>query len=198
MNARMCLPVVAMLCSVATYAQSGSTPTDWWYELDMSYSEANPDYKPFPNGEGETLHGRLGWKNWQGFVRYANAEFQPSGEVAGGTIKDWWAVGAAYRYELSSDWVVRAGVSIQELTRVINGNEDTENGHEFAVGTLWQPLESLRFGLDVGVMDVVIDDWSLHFEARYQIQKPVYLVARLRDYADFDLTYYEAGLGLAF
>ena len=189
--------VACVLASSAVWADE-SAHKQLHAELDVSYSEANPDYKPFTNGEGETLHARVMWQQWHGFVRYANAEFQPSGEVAGGTIKDWWAVGGAYEHRFSSQWSALVGASLQGLTRVTGAQEEDEDGYEVALGARWQMLDSLRLGVDVGVMDLVIDDWSLNAELRYEVSEPVYVVARLRDYADFDLTYYEAGLGLRF
>ena len=45
---------------------------------------------------------------------------------------------------------------------------------------------------------MLIDDFTMTFEAQYQFHQRVYAVARLRDYADWDFTYYEVGLGLGF
>ncbi len=186
-----------LVCVQGVYADAEEQPS-WRAEIDVSYSEANPDYKPFSNGEGVALHAVAFWHNWQVFGRLAEAEFQPSGEVAGGTMKDWWALGLGYERPITERWSVRGRSAFQGLTRKRSTTRSSEQGYEFAVGAGFSPTQAWQFYLDVGVMDVLIDDWSLSFEGRYRMSERVYLVARLRDYADFDLTYYEGGIGLRF
>lgn len=162
---------------------------------DISYSEANPDYSPFPNGDGISLYARLDYRDTAFvYLRSTDAEFQPSGPVSGGNVKDWQEIGLGYHYGLSDQWSLEASASYQEIEQA--GSDD--NGHEFQLGVGFRPIEKLDLDLSLGALDLQINDWNLDFEARYHFVERFYIVTKLRDYADWDFTYYEAGLGVSF
>lgn len=183
------IAVGAGSCSDLSSAQSLS------YQVDLSYSIANPDYSPFPNGKGLGWYGRATLdQSVFVFTRGSNARFKPSGMVSGSEIELWLEAGLGYQYTVAERWRLEGNVSYQEVTR----DNAREYGKGMQVGTHYQALKQLGFGLHLGKVDVQIDDWTLLFEADYQVAEKLYLVARLRDYADWDFTYYEAGAGLHF
>ena len=165
------------------------------YRADLAYSIANPDYSPYPNGEGLAWYGRVTLdQSVFVFTRGSNAQFKPSGMVSGAEIDRWLEAGLGYQHALSELWRLEGNVSYQEISQ----DNAKENGKGLQVGAHYQALEQLGLGLHLGKVDVQIDDWTLLFEADYQIAEHVYLVGRLRDYADWDFTYYEVGVGLNF
>jgi hypothetical protein len=169
---------------------------DFEFRADLSYSEANPDYSAFDNGEGVTWYGRVTYaQSVFAFVRRSDASFQPSGMVSGAEIDHWLETGLGYHLPISEQWAMEAIVSHQKIEQV-GGNKESGKGYQ--LGARYRPVESIGFGLDVGKVDVKIDDWTLAFEVDYQLSDHVYFVGRLRDYADWDFTYYEGGFGVRF
>ena len=185
-----------LLCSLPLIVASEMAVADeFGGRVDINYSEANPDFSPFPNGEGISVYGRLSYDSAFLFARHSNPEFRPSGDVSSADeVESWNELGLGYALDVHDNWTIEAGASWQEVEQ---GDND-ESGHEIYIGAGFQPWDSLSFDLSVGQIDVQIDDWNLDFETRYSFYENVYFVAKLRDYADWDFTYYEAGLGIGF
>ena len=189
------MKLLSTLLGFSLFLSIPALADDFGGRLDVSYSEANPDYSPFPNGEGVSLYGRLSYQDsWFTYLRYSDAEFRPSGEVQGDEVDVWQEVGLGYKYTFNELWYLEGAVSYQGVEQ---GNND-ENGHEIQLGVGLTPIDALAFELSIGQIDVQIDDWNLDFETRYYFLDGVYAVAKLRDYADWDFTYYEGGLGITF
>lgn len=160
--------------------------------MDITYSEANPDYSPFSNGKGLGLTARIEYdESLLAYVRRSNASFRPSGPVGGIKVDLWQELGLGYQYQINDMWSFEGILSYQEVEQA----NETEGGHEIQLGTKFSPFHSLNFDLNLGKLDLQIDDWNLEFETRYTVFEQTYLVAKLRDYADWDFTYYEVGLG---
>lgn len=188
----MMRPVIVSLLvclSAATLAQ------DFSGRADISYSEANPDYSPFPNGEGTSLFAKLFYLD-QVFltVRTTDSSFKPSGPVSGAEVEKWQEFGLGYRQRFNEFWALELSYLYQEIKQA----GDYESGHENQIGVVYSPLDKLDLELSLGKLDLQIDDWNLDFEARYSVFENVYLTAKLRDYADWDFTFYEAGIGVSF
>jgi len=165
------------------------------YRVDLSYSEANPDFSAFANGEGLTWYGRATYaQSVFAFVRLSNARFQPSGRVSGAEVEHWFESGLGYHFPLSGRWALEGNIAYQK----IGENGDDNSGKSYQLGLRYRPFSAVGFGLDVGRIDVKIDDWTLVFEIDYQLTDHVYFIGRLRDYADWDFTYYEGGVGFTF
>lgn len=163
--------------------------------IDLSYSEANPDYSPFSNGKGLGVYGRIEYdEKLLALYRQSDASFQPSGPVSGEEIDLWRELGLGYQHSLSEKWTLEGILSYQEIEQGSNN----ESGHEIQIGVQFQPYQVVNFDLSLGRLDLQIDDWNLDFETRYTAFENVYITAKLRDYADWDFTYYEFGLGLDF
>lgn len=163
--------------------------------VDVSYTEANPDFSPFPNGEGVSVYGRIEYdETWLASYRQTNASFQPSGPVSGDDVDIWRELGVGFHHAFNETWAVEGLVSYQQIDQ---GSND-ESGHELQLGVSLSPSRVVEFDLSVGQLDLQIDDWNLDFETRVNAYKDFYLTAKLRDYADWDFTYYELGMGIYF
>lgn len=163
--------------------------------LDASYSVANPDYSPFSNGEGVSLHGQFVYNDALLLVaRYNDASFRPSGPAAGGIVESWSELGLGYRWRWSPKWASELLVTAQR----VENTQYSESGWQVQFGARFHALERLSFAAHFGYLDVLLDDFTMTFESKYQFHERVYAVARLRDYGDWDFTYYEVGLGLSF
>jgi len=182
--------LVLMLCasqSIYAFDLSG--------HVDVSYTEANPDFSPFSNGEGVTVYGRLTVEQlFFIYGRHGNAAFKPSGPVSGAEVEGWSEAGAGLRYPLSESWSIEGMLNRQRVSR----SDQSHSGHGYKAGVAWQAMAPLGFRLYVGNVDILIEDTTLAFEVDYSILDNIYLIARLRDYADWDFTFYELGLGLRF
>lgn len=164
-------------------------------DLDASYSVANPDYSPFPNGEGVSIYGQLVYQDALLLLaRYNDASFRPSGPAAGGIVESWSELGLGYRWRWSAAWASELLLTAQR----VENTQYSESGWQVQLGARLQALEALSFAAHFGYLDVLLDDFTMTFEAKHQFHERVYAVARLRDYADWDFTYYEVGLGLRF
>jgi hypothetical protein len=186
------LALVGLCCSVGA---PRALAADFELDLDASYSVANPDFSAFESGEGVSIYGQLVYADaWMLVARYNDAAFRPSGPVAGGVVETWSEAGLGYRVGWSERW---SSEVIYTWQRVDN-TRGSESGWQIQFGARLQALDTLSFALHLGYLDVLIDDWTLNLESKFQFHPSVYAIARLRDYADWDLTYYELGLGLSF
>lgn len=166
---------------------------------DLTYTEANPDWKPYPNGEGFSVYGEL-WAELGvfGAYRYTDAELIPSGAVSGGTINDWQSLDAGYRYGWHQDWQLEARLSYQQNERDLGTRTRKESGLGYELGGAVELIDRLNLRLNIGTIDVEISDWVLRSELQFDFNDRLFAIARLRDYADWDFTYYEAGFGVKF
>ncbi len=169
------------------------------WRADVTYTEANPDFSAFSNGEGYSIYAEvLHEAGVFGALRHTDAEFQPSGPVSGGEVSTWQSVALGYRHDLDEHWLLEGRVSFQENERELSGGKDKESGHAIELGAGFKVFDPLSVRLNVGTLDLLIDDWTLRAELEYSFSENIYAIARLRDYADWDFTYYEAGLGIKF
>lgn len=168
---------------------------DFQVDLDVSYSVSNPDYFAFENGEGISIYGEASYDDsWMLVGRHNDAAFRPSGPVAGGIVESWSEIGLGYRIRWSAAWASELIISSQH----VDNTRGSESGFLVQVGARFEALDTLSLALHVGYLDVLIEDWTINIESKYQLHRHIYAVARLRDYGDWDLTYYELGLGLRF
>lgn len=184
---------VVLLCAAIIAPQAGAQ--DLQVDLDASYAAANPDYSPFETGDGVAIYGQLVYDaSFMVVARYNNASFRPSGPVAGGVVEAWAEIGLGYRWDWSAAWASELVVTSQHVDNTVG----SESGVQVQVGVSFRALEPLSFALHVGYLDLLISDWTLNLESKYHFNERIYAVTRLRDYADWDLTYYGIGLGLRF
>jgi hypothetical protein len=185
--------VFVVLCTILVAPLAAAE--NFQVDLDASYVVANPDYSPFESGEGASIQGLLVYRGSLLLVaRYNDASFRPSGPVAGGMVESWSEIGLGYRAALSTAWDSELVVTSQH----VDNTRGSESGFQVQVGARFKAREALSFALHVGYLDVLIDDWTLNLESKYRFHPHAYAVARLRDYADWDFTYYELGLGVSF
>ncbi|WP_020407268.1 hypothetical protein [Hahella ganghwensis] len=186
-NVLLCLTLILVSCNVGA--------GELIYRLDASYSEANPDYSPFENGDGLSLYAEVkGREGIFAFARHTDVNFRPSGPVSGDIVEYWNELGLGFRHPVSEHFSVLGNMSWQSLKK----GEERERGHGVQVGLRYQPFQPFGLELYVGRVDILIRDWILRAEAEYHLTQNIYLIARLRDYADWDVTYYEFGAGIAF
>ncbi|OZG75253.1 hypothetical protein BTA51_02390 [Hahella sp. CCB-MM4] len=184
-----------LYCLLLSIVGLQANATDLQYRLDVSYSEANPDYSAFENGDGASIYGEiLANDAIFAFIRRADVKFRPSGPVDGGSVEYWDELGAGFKHPISDSFFILGNMSLQYLKK----KDKNERGHGVQVGARYQPFESFGVNLYAGRIDVVIKDWTLRAEMDYRLTQHTYLVARLRDYADWDVTYYEFGAGIVF
>lgn len=166
---------------------------------DLTYTEANPDWKPYSNGEGFSVYGEL-WADLGvfGAYRYTDAELRTSGSVSGGIVNEWQSLDAGYRYGWNQDWQLEARLSYQQNERDLGTRTREESGLGYELGGAIELIDRLNLRLNLGKIDVEISDWVLRSELQFDFNDRLFAIARLRDYADWDFTYYEAGIGVKF
>lgn len=166
---------------------------------DLTYTEANPDWKPYPNGEGFSAYGEL-WADVGlfGAFRYTDAELKASGSVSGGIVNYWQSLDAGYRYGWNQDWQFEARLNYQQNERDLGTMTRKESGMGYELGGALELIDQLTLRLNLGKINVEISDWVLRSELQFDFNERLFAIARLRDYADWDCTYYEAGIGVKF
>jgi len=169
------------------------------YRIDVSYAEANPDFSAFSNGEGLSSYAEAAHDNGVfGALWHSDVSFRPSGMVSGGKIRYWQSFDVGYRHELNTRWNIEARINLQQNERKTRRVTEKETGHGYELGAAFSVLDPLHVRLNVGKLDLLIDDWYLRSEVQMDFSDRIYAIARLRDYADWDFTYYEFGLGVQF
>lgn len=166
------------------------------YSAEVAYSIANPDFSPFDDGEGISLHADVFFnEHWYAYGRYTDVTFTPSSGAFQGDITEWLELGSGYRKHYFGGKLYSEAV-LSYLQNTLDGKN--ESGYAVHAGVGYKPFKSLEFRFQTARLDLVIKDWHLLFEIQYHFLNHAFASARLRDYADWDFTYYEFGLGLKF
>jgi len=188
-----------LLLILACHSFSAHADDDIRIHTDLTYTEANPDWKPFSNGDGYSVYAEA-WHGIGAFgaFRYTDARLQPSGPVNGGFINYWQSIDVGYRYGRTRNYQLEARLSYQQNERELPTTTQTQSGLGYEIGGSVKLLERLRLRLNLSTIDIEIKDWTLRSELQFDISDRLFLIARLRDYNDWDFTYYEAGIGLRF
>ncbi|MGQ0701357.1 MAG: hypothetical protein ACT4PZ_24330 [Panacagrimonas sp.] len=160
---------------------------------ELLYANVNIDFKPFPDEYGVHIFGSVDVHPRVTIFGGSNfTEFQPSGPVLGRyrSADDWTTVGAEFALWKNASAALVAGGAYQSVKL----DEDREGGSSFHLGGRWRPHDRVRLGLNVGYLDLVVDDITLIASAAFALTRRLAWSFRVEDHSDWDFTTYETGL----
>ena len=164
-------------------------------QVSLLYTSANPDWKPFETGHGFAIAGEYDFDNGlfvQGF--YNNADFMGSGpEVGGENFTSWLeaGIGYAFKNQWGQFYTLITYESVKsELTTFDGAGAHFGYRNDFADN--WAAI------LQFGVINTDFQDYQIEAKLIYDISDNFAITLGLRDYADWDLTSYEAGISYYF
>lgn len=164
--------------------------------LETAYSEVNPDWKPYANGEGIRILGKLELPHsFYLFGSYNTATLKTSGPLsAHGKAENWRIAGAGWAFPIASFISLHGGASYQGV-RTGSGYHD---GMAVHAGFHLTPMKWAFLELDVGYLDLLVDDISLEATLGVRPTEKLAITVRIHDHSEWDFTAYEAGLRLYF
>jgi hypothetical protein len=109
-------------------------------------------------------------------------------------MDDWLVLGLGYRLPLSDRIDLTGALDYQSVE--LNGNR--RNGGGVLLGVRARPFDAWELGLQVGYFDLVRKDTQVILDVAYRLTNRVDFVGRIRDFADWNYTSYEAGLRYRF
>lgn len=186
----MRLFLMLLLWAPAALWAAGSPGYDF---VEVDFSENNPDFKPYSNGDGYNFVGAISLpeRNFA-FVLYNDAPFRASGnEIGRGQEIDYWAIaglGHAIRLAERVDLIVDASFRSTSL------GERDEAGYGIGAGVRLAPWRPLELTLHLAGIDLVETDLEMMAELAIRPWPALAFVTRLRDYGQWDFTAYEAGV----
>jgi len=186
---KVCLPFFAIASLFITnqhYADS---------ELELLYTAANADYKPFESSYGFSISGKYNFENGLFISGFFNeTDFLASGpEVGSVNVESWLEAGIGYTFE--HDW----GQFYSLITfETITAKNQTYDGYGAHFGYQKNFSANLSTILQFGYLDTGFHDYQLQAKVKYKITKDITVSLGLRDYDDWDYTSYEAGVMILF
>ena len=194
------LLMMACLCAPgfvsSVHAEAGSSPQGYGVNVEIAYSEGNPDYSYFANGEGYTVLASYALSEHVYLQGHANeVEFKPGGPINGSRVqKNWRSVGAEYKHPVAENLNVTAEANYERQ----EFSDDAVTGYSIGSGIELKLLPAVDFNVRLNYMNIELDDWQLTGELFFYLNKNVYCSLRIRDYDENDFTYYEGGVGVFF
>jgi hypothetical protein len=184
------LLLVGLGFSAVAKASVVAAPLD--YDLiEVAAATGNPDYSPFDNGLGYSL---LLSKSLSDIfflhANYTRAIFAVGGELGGRKLSDWGTLGLGARIAVHPRLHLLTGGSWQGAIL----DDGTESGYAVHLGLRSQLHDRVEFNLVFSYLDLVITDIQTIGEIYFRMTDSLDLGLRVRDYADWDYTSYEAGL----
>lgn len=183
--------------TICTFLVGLSTICQAQPHLELAYSEVNPDWKPYANGSGLRVLGKLSLpKSLYLFGSYNTASLQTSGPELSRykEATDWRIIGTGWAYPINESLRLQSGVSYQGVD-VQGGYQD---GWAFHTGLKLTPLNWMFFELDLAYLDLLVQDISLEATLGIRLIDHAAITFRIHDHSDWDFTAYEAGVRLFF
>ncbi len=164
-------------------------------QISLLYTAANPDWKPFETGYGFAIAGEYDFDNGL-FVKgfYNDADFTGSGPKVGGeNITRWLEAGIGYAFK--NQWgqfytLITYESAEAELTTFEGAGAHFGYRNDFAEN--WTAI------LQFGVIYTEFYDNQLEAKLIYNLSDNFAITLGLRDYDEWDLTSYEAGINFYF
>ena len=176
---------IASLLLIPSFSQAGETT-----ELEILYTDVNPDYSPFPNGDGVALGIEHNFDNGLFATGYFNsADFTASGpEVGREEVNSWFTAGVGYRFDKTEGFY-----SLLTLESVDTESESYDGfgihlGYQADFSENWAGL------LQVGYIDTEFSDYHIKAKLLYRVSDDIALTIGLRDYHEWDYVSYEGGV----
>jgi hypothetical protein len=162
--------------------------------VELAYHIANPDWTPFSDGEGSALLARLPLSR-QTFVfaHHREASVQIGGFGRGQRLDHWSMAGVGRALPLGEGLWASVAASAQ-TARFAGRREDGWGVH---LGLNYRITPRWSVGAEIGMIDLVIKDYPYVIETVLGVSEHLGLVARMRDYADWDYSGFELGLRLS-
>lgn len=189
-----CLLTACLLALSSNISFAGFNPAS--NHIAIAYSMANPDYKPLDDGEGQTLSAswRLG-EHLYSYGYYSNVEFIPGGPVHGASqLSHWGALGLGLQQAVTARTILSVSLTQQRIE--LDGERIHGDGIHLGLSQQLGNYSSIT--LQVGYIDVDFSDWQYIIEFNQQLTPAAFATARMRDYADWDFSAFELGLGWKF
>ncbi len=160
-------------------------------QMELLYTGANPDYKPFETTYGFSITGEYDFDNGlflSGF--YNETDFLASGpEVGNVNVESWLETGIGYAFD--HEW----GQFYSLITfESITAEHHTYEGFGAHFGYRKDWSENWSTVLQFGYLDTEFHDFQLQAKVNYKISDNFAVTLGLRDYDDWDYTSYEVGI----
>ncbi len=164
-------------------------------QISLLYTGANPDWKPYDTGYGFAIAGEYDFDNGL-FVKgfYNDADFTGSGpEVGGKNITSWLETGIGYAFK--NQWgqfytLITYENAEAKLTTFEGAGAHFGYRNDFAEN--WAAI------LQFGVIYTEFHDSQIEAKLIYNLSENFAITLGLRDYGEWDLTSYEAGISYYF
>ena len=158
---------------------------------ELAYHIANPDWTPFSEGEGYALLARLPVTRQSFlFAHHRDARVQIGGFGQSQWLDEWSMAGVGRALPLGEGLWASVAASAQ-TARFAGRREDGWGVH---LGINYRITPRWSVAAEVGMIDLVIDDYPYVIETAFDLSEHLGLVARMRDYADWDYSGFELGL----
>lgn len=160
-------------------------------QIELLFTGANPDYKPFESTYGYSITGEYDFSSGlflSGF--YNETNFLASGSKVGNVNVQSWletGIGYAFDHEWGQFYSLLTFESIAAEHRTYEGF-GAHFGYRKDWATNWSTV------LQLGYLDTDFHDFQLQAKVNYKIADNFAITVGLRDYANWDYTSYEAGL----